>query len=196
MMGVSGLAGDPAYPPKPEREQPPLPLGRLGLTPARGFDRLGWHWWPVDASINSRSHDGRPGCNHCGPCLVGCTSRAKASADTTYWPKALAAGVELRTGAVVQQVVIEGGRATALLYRGADGRDYRQPAGCIAIAGNGIGTVRLLLASGVESPSLGQYLITIRSAMPAACSPKRWTGRRGRWAAQSAGNLPVPLELR
>ena len=59
----------------------------------------------------------------------------------------------------MQQVVIEGGRATALLYRGADGRDYRQPAGCIAIAGNGIGTARLLLASGVESPALGRHLM-------------------------------------
>src|SRR5262245_9960658 len=27
-VGVSGLAGDPAYPPKPPRQMPPLPLGR------------------------------------------------------------------------------------------------------------------------------------------------------------------------
>ena len=53
-MGVSGLAGDPAYPPKPPRAMPPLALGRLGMTAARGFDALGWHWWPVDAAINSR----------------------------------------------------------------------------------------------------------------------------------------------
>src|SRR5215469_12723697 len=104
MMGVSGLAGDPAYPPKPARAQPPLALGRLGIAAARGFDRLGWHWWPVDAAVNSQSHGGRPGCNRCGPCLIGCVSGAKASVDLTYWPGALAGGVELRTGAIVQQV--------------------------------------------------------------------------------------------
>jgi choline dehydrogenase-like flavoprotein len=158
-MGVSGLAGDPAYPPKPARGQPPLALGRLGLAAARGFDRLGWHWWPVDAAINSRAHGGRPGCNHCGPCQIGCVSRAKASVDVTYWPRAIAAGVELRERCIVQQIVIEAGRATALIYRGPDGRDYRQPAGRIVVAGNGIGTARLLLASGVDSPALGRNLM-------------------------------------
>ena len=54
---------------------------------------------------------------------------------------------------------VEAGRATGLLYRGADGRDYRQPAGCVVIAGNGIGTARLLLASGIESPALGRHLM-------------------------------------
>jgi len=41
MMGVAGLAGDPAYPPK-EVPLPPVPLGRLGEALARGFNRLGW----------------------------------------------------------------------------------------------------------------------------------------------------------
>jgi choline dehydrogenase-like flavoprotein len=159
VMGVSGLAGDPAYPPKPERPMPPLALGRLGNRAARAFDRLGWHWWPVDAAINARPHAGRPACNHCGPCLIGCTSRAKASVDVTHWPGAVAAGVELRSACIVQQVVIEAGRARALGYRGPDGRDYLQPAGRIVIAGNGIGTARLLLASGVASPALGRNLM-------------------------------------
>ena len=52
--GVSGLAGDPAYPPKPDAASRRSAPGRLGMTAARGFDRLGWHWWPVDAAINSR----------------------------------------------------------------------------------------------------------------------------------------------
>ncbi len=158
-MGVSGLAGDPAYPPKPARPMPPLPPGRLGMAAARGFDRLGWHWWPVDAAINSRPRDGRPGCNHCGPCLIGCASRAKASVDVTYWPRAIARGVELRSHCTVQQIEIEAGRARAVAYRGPDGRDYMQPAGRVVVAGNGIGTPRLLLASGVESPALGRHLM-------------------------------------
>ena len=34
MMGVSGLEGDPAYPPKPS-PMPPLPLGKSGQIPLR-----------------------------------------------------------------------------------------------------------------------------------------------------------------
>ena len=37
MMGVAGLAGDPAYPPK-EFPLPPVPLGKLGETLAGGFN--------------------------------------------------------------------------------------------------------------------------------------------------------------
>jgi choline dehydrogenase-like flavoprotein len=43
IMGVAGLAGDPAGPPK-DVPLPPVPLGRLGETLARGFNELGWHW--------------------------------------------------------------------------------------------------------------------------------------------------------
>ena len=45
MIGVSGLKGDPAYPPKPDRPCPPLSIRAAGQAMAKGFDRLGWHWW-------------------------------------------------------------------------------------------------------------------------------------------------------
>jgi choline dehydrogenase-like flavoprotein len=157
--GVSGLAGDPAYPPKPERAMPPVAPGRMGMAAARGFDALGWHWWPVDAAVNSRAHAGRAACNHCGPCLIGCANGAKSSTDLTYWPKALANGVELRTGCVVRRVEIERGRATGIRYADAEGREVFQPARQLVIACNGIGTPRLLLASGVASPALGRNLM-------------------------------------
>ena len=158
-MGVAGLAGDPAYPPKRARPMPPLPLGRLGMTAAGGFDALGWHWWPVDAAVNSIAYDGRAACNHCGPCLIGCVNRAKSSTDETYWPKAIALGVELRANAIAQEIVIQGGRAAGVRYRGADGRDHWQGASYVVAAGNGIGTARLLLASGIDSPALGRNLM-------------------------------------
>lgn len=157
-FGIAGLPGDPAYPPKPARPMPPIALGRLGMTAARGFDRLGWHWWPVDSAINSREHAGRPGCNHCGPCQQGCVTGAKASTDMTHWPEAIARGVEMRTGAVVLQVEIEAGRVTGVTYRTAEG-DLFQPAATVVVAGNGVGTARLLLASGVASPALGRNLM-------------------------------------
>ena len=86
-------------------------------------------------------------------------NRAKASVDVTYWPRAIANGVELRPHCIVQQVVIEAGRATAVVYRDAEGREVTQPAAAVVVAGNGIGTARLLLASGLASPALGRNLM-------------------------------------
>jgi choline dehydrogenase-like flavoprotein len=138
---------------------PPIPLGRLGATAARGFDALGWHWWPVDAAINTVAEGTRAACNHCGPCQQGCANGAKSSTDLTYWPRAIAGGVGLRTQCVTQEIVVEGGRATGIRYRDGAGRDCWQPASTVVVAGNGIGTARLLLASGVSSPALGRNLM-------------------------------------
>ena len=96
MMGVSGLAGDPAYPPK-ESVLPPVPLGRSGQTLAKGFNALGWHWWPSDTAIATEQYDGRDKCVNLGACTSGCAQGAKATTDITYWPHAIRNGVELRT---------------------------------------------------------------------------------------------------
>ena len=77
MMGVAGLGGDPAYPAKPQRQFPPVPLGKLGDTVASGFDKLGWHWWPADSTILTIPYEGRQACNNCGPCDIGCTRQAQ-----------------------------------------------------------------------------------------------------------------------
>src|SRR5213079_749171 len=58
MMGVSGLAGDPAYPTKQPPMQP-LPLGKSGQRFGRAMNRLGWHWWPSDSTIATVDYDGR-----------------------------------------------------------------------------------------------------------------------------------------
>lgn len=149
MMGVSGLGGDPAYPPRPDPEFPPLALGAMGARAARGFAALGWHHWPVSAAILTAPRGPRGACNHCGPCIQGCSRGAKASADIAYWPEAIAQGVRLVTGAVVTGIERSGGRATGVVYRDKEGREHRQPAAAVVVAGNGIGTPRLLLASGL-----------------------------------------------
>ena len=50
-MGVSGLAGDPAYPPHRDYPLPPMPIGRIGMKAAEGMNKLGWHWWPGPNSV-------------------------------------------------------------------------------------------------------------------------------------------------
>ena len=147
IMGVSGLAGDPMYPPK-EPPLPPLPIGRVGETVARGFDRLGWHWWPSDGAILSRPHDGRGNCLNLGPCISGCSQGAKASTDITYWPQAIRSGVELRTRCRVREITVNAdGMADGAIYYDEDGHERFQKAEVVIMACNGVGTPRLLLNS-------------------------------------------------
>ncbi len=158
-FGVAGLAGDPAYPAKKSRRMKPMPLGLLGRVAAAGFDRLGWHWWPVDAAINTVADGARAACNHCGPCQQGCANGAKSSTDLTYLPRAARNGVDLRPNCVVREIVVEAGRAAGIRYVDGAGREVFQPASVVVVAGNGIGTARLLLASGLDSPALGRNLM-------------------------------------
>ncbi|MEM8770004.1 MAG: choline dehydrogenase, partial [Pseudomonadota bacterium] len=78
MMGVSGLAGDPMYPPK-QPPLPPIPIGLVGEAVAKGYNRLGWHWWPSDSAIISRPYQGRDRCLNLGPCMSGCAQGGKSS---------------------------------------------------------------------------------------------------------------------
>jgi len=147
MMGVSGLAGDPAYPPKTP-PLPPLPLGKVGETLGRGFNRLGWHWWPSDSAITSQPYEGRAACINAGTCLLGCPQGAKASTDITYWPLALRRGVRLATHCRVREITVgANGMADGVIYYDAEGREQKQRAEVVVLACNGIGTPRLLLNS-------------------------------------------------
>lgn len=146
-MGVSGLAGNPAYPDYTP-PLPPIPIGKLGQTLARGFNELGWHWWPSDVAILSRDHDGRAKCVNAGTCDLGCATGAKASVDLTYWAMLERAGVEVRTGCRVREITVgQDGMATGALYHGPDGQVHEQKAEMVVVACNGVGTPRLLLNS-------------------------------------------------
>jgi choline dehydrogenase-like flavoprotein len=150
MMGVAGLAGDPAYPDK-EVPLPPVPLGKLGETLAHGLNKLGWHWWPSDSAIATTEYDGRAPCINLGPCIMGCAQGAKASTDVTYWPKAVRSGVEVRTRCRVREITVsEEGMADGAIYYDADGVEQRLRAEIVIIACNGVGTPRLLLNSRSE----------------------------------------------
>jgi len=147
MMGVAGLAGDPAYPAK-ESLMPPLPLGQAGQTLARGFNKLGWHWWPSDTTIATEPYDGRDRCINLGACLSGCAQGAKSSTDISYWPHAIRAGVELRTRARVREITLnDAGMAAGVIYYDADGNEQFQAAEVVVLACNGVGTPRILLNS-------------------------------------------------
>ncbi len=147
MMGISGLAGDPAYPPK-DAVMPPLPLGKTGETFGRAMNSLGWHWWPCDSAMATVDYEGRPRCINLGHCGAGCAQGAKASTDITYWPWAIRARVELRTNCRVSRIATnDAGMASGAFYFDADGVERFQPAEIVILACNGIGTPRILLNS-------------------------------------------------
>ncbi len=148
MMGCSGINGDPANPPRSPRPMPPVPLGKDTAVLTRGFDKLGWHWWPSDNYMNSVAYKGRAACNNCGVNGFGCRLGAKGSTDLTYWPEAIKHGADLRTSSRVYEVTTGvDGRATGARYFDQAGVRQFQKAHAVIIACNGIGTPRLLLLS-------------------------------------------------
>jgi len=168
-MGVSGLAGDPAYPSGKGYPLPPMPINKIGRKAAEGMNKLGWHWWPSPNSVPSRPYRGRNACVRRGTCLTGCPEGAKASMDLVYWPDAIAAGARLVTGARVSKIETNAeGLATGAVYIDRSGREQRQRAHTVLVCANGVGTPRLLLlsASGKQpnglannSGAVGRYLM-------------------------------------
>ena len=150
MMGVSGLAGDPAYPPRGAREFPPLPIGLGAKKIAEAYERMGYHWWPVDSAIINGQKGTRKGCNNCGPCDLGCPRGSRASVDLAYWPAAIEAGAQLITEATVTKIISDKNQVTGVLYRDAAGQQHHLTAKNVVLASNGIGTARLLLLSANE----------------------------------------------
>jgi choline dehydrogenase-like flavoprotein len=148
VLGVSGLSGDPAYPPGIEHPLPPHPLNKYGRVAAEAMNRLGWHWWPSPLAIASQPYGQLARCSRWGVCEWGCPEGAKASFDMTYWPMALQNGAKLITGARVREIATdEQGRASGAIYIDRDGREHFQAGSAVVMAANGIGTPRLLLLS-------------------------------------------------
>lgn len=149
LVGVSGWLGDPAIPPRGPFTCRPLPPGPLGRVVARGFDKLGWHWWPMPCAILSEDYAGRLACNNCGNCQSGCYRGSLNDVSVTIWPRALRAGAVLRTHARVERIETDhANRATGAVYIDLmTGNRYFQSADVVVVACNGVGTPRLLLLS-------------------------------------------------
>ena len=130
--GVSGLQGDTAYPPKPARPTPPLPIGPGGELLARAFNKLGWHWWSSDNAVASTAYDGRAA-------DVGEYLRSSSSSDIIFWPGALKQGARLITHARVREILVdETGRATGAAYYDRNGALQVQYARVVVLACNGV----------------------------------------------------------
>lgn len=148
MVGVAGLAGNPAYPDEIDYPLPPHPLGRPGLTAAQGLNKLGWHWWPGTVAIPSARFLELAQCERWGTCEWGCPRGSKASADVAFWVHSLRSGARLITGARVREILLDdAGRVRGAAWIDRDGVEHEQAAQAVVVCANGIGTARLLLNS-------------------------------------------------
>ncbi len=114
-----------------------------------GFDKLGLHLWPNSLAITSRPFEGRPACNYCNGCYLGCMTRAKASVDVTVIPKAEATGnVEIRPKSVARKIALNHkGKVDSVIYFDAQNLERRQKAKIVVVSAGALESARLLLNS-------------------------------------------------
>ena len=100
-------------------------------------------------SINSEPRDGRGACQQIGFCFQGCKSGAKWSTLNSEIPKGEATGnLEIRPNSHVLKIEHDAsGKVTGVIYADKDGKQQRQAARVVCVAGNTIESPRLLLNS-------------------------------------------------
>ncbi len=170
LMGISGKAGNLRGnkieggnifegPRASEYPTPPMKMPHLAALFREGAHALGYHPFPLPAATTSVAYtnpDGvaRAGCSYCGYCeRFGCMIGAKAQPTNTLMPVlARHDNFELRTGAWVRRVVVEGGRARGVRYMDSRGEEIFQPAGLVFLASWTLNNTRLLLLSGIGEP--------------------------------------------
>jgi choline dehydrogenase-like flavoprotein len=149
-VGISGLPGDPAYPPRPGAERQPIPKhGEYYNLLAAALEKLDLHWWPADNAILTEDRGDRLACNSCGQCNVGCPRGSLGTATQAYIKPALAQGLDLRALSRVTDITTDkSGAVDGVVYDDLmTGSSHRLTAPLVVVACNGIGTPRTLLLS-------------------------------------------------
>ncbi len=170
LMGISGKAGNLngrridggnvfEGPRQSEYPTPPMKMPHLAALFREAAHTLGYHPFPLPAATTSVPYtnpDGvaRAGCSFCGYCeRFGCMVGAKAQPTNTLMPiLAHHPNFELRTGAWVRRIVVEGRLAQGVQYTDARGEEYLQPAGLVFLASWTLNNTRLLLLSRIGEP--------------------------------------------
>jgi choline dehydrogenase-like flavoprotein len=100
-------------------------------------------------AINSQPRHDRASCQQIGFCFQGCKSGAKWSTLYTEIPKGEDTGrLEVRPESHVSKIEHDAsGKVTGVVYVDKDGKEQRQKARIVCVAGNSLETPRLLLLS-------------------------------------------------
>ena len=132
---------------------PPALRGAASTRIAQAGRALGYDWQPQPKfMVPGRGHE-----FDCGAkCMLGCRCGAKWSA-AEYVDQAVAAGADLRTSAHVRRVLIEDGHAAGVTGT-LGGRPFVVHADTVVLAAGGIGTPRILQASGYRQAGQGMTM--------------------------------------
>jgi len=131
-------------------DMPGLPASNNFKVMYAGAKKLGYNQVHTGhMAINSVTYDGRGYCIQQGFCVQGCKMGAKWSTLYTEIPDAEATGnLDLRIESTATRIEHgPDGRVNAVVYRDREGKEQRQKAGLVCVAGNAIETARLLLLS-------------------------------------------------
>jgi len=123
---------------------PRAQIGPIADFMSRGCDALGWRHFAINRNA--------PGCNGLGFCNFGCRTDARKGTNLSYVPAALQKGAIALTGARVDRVLVEGGRAVGV-QAVAGGRTLRVRGRAVVLAGGAIPTPLLLLGQGLANSS-------------------------------------------
>lgn len=117
----------------------------------KGLRDLGWHVHEMPRNARGCTED------DCGYCTMGCRIGAKQSTLLTYLQDAADEGARIVTGARVDQVVTENGRATGVVAD-VDGGRLEVDAQAVVLAAGALHTPAILLRSGLGGKAAGRYL--------------------------------------
>jgi choline dehydrogenase-like flavoprotein len=146
-LKISGPVNYPWGPKRPRYPYRPHELNAAALVLAEGAEALGIAWSPTPLSTISAPRGRAHQCVYRGMCVIGCSTNAKQSVLTTWLPRALSAGAEVRDLAMVGRIEHDdSGRVKGIHYHRL-GRWHFQRARHVVVAGYAIETPRLLLNS-------------------------------------------------
>ncbi len=149
MLGVAGSNKNPFKAPRGPFPLPNHPLSCASMRVKTGFDKLGLHLLPNSLNILSKSRDGRPACNYCNGCYLGCKMRAKGSMDVTFIKKAESMpNVEVRPESVVSELTLsKKGSVNGVIYFDTAKVENRLNARLVVLSAGALESPRLLLNS-------------------------------------------------
>ncbi len=136
MVGVSGVAGDPAYP-NIKNLLPPLDIGYSGALLAEAFNKLGWHWWPSYAAVRKSKKFSKG---------------IRPTSNEMYLNKAIKNGLDIKSECRVLKIKISSNnKVNGVIYSDSKNKKKFLKASIILLAANGIGTPRILLNSSCKN---------------------------------------------
>jgi len=120
---------------------------------------LGYDWFPQPKFMQPRRCDPGKGGFRCqADCMLGCRCGAKWNA-AEWVDEAVAGGAGLMMGARVERILVEGRQATGVSGTVA-GRSFVARGEAIVVSAGGIGSPRILQASGLEAAGIGMTMDT------------------------------------